>query len=85
MNSRETIFVRRKAEEQLIETEKAEGYPASGRQGQIHRKKKLNEKLWVTVPPYGGNIGGDHYDLRTARKKVTNYLDRDIRKMDNGK
>ena len=69
----------------LIETEKAGGYPASGRQVQNHRKKKLNEKLWVAVPPYGGDIGGDHYDLRTARKKVTNYLDRDIRKRDNEK
>ena len=26
---------------------------------------------------------GDHYDLRAARKRATNYLDRDIGKRDN--
>ena len=48
MKSRETIFVRRKAEDRPPEPE---GYLSLCAQGQNRREWELNGKLWKTVPP----------------------------------
>jgi hypothetical protein len=69
MTNREATLVTRKAEDRPFEPETTVGYPAPRAQGQNHRKRGLNEELWKAVPPYGGDMEGDHYDLMTAREK----------------
>ncbi len=69
MTNREATLVTRKAEDRPSEPEKTGGHTAPRVQGQNHRKRELNGELWKAVPLYGSNMEGDHYDLRTARKK----------------
>jgi len=45
MNRQEAILIRRKAEDQLAETQRTGGYSAPGAQGQKHRKCELHGKL----------------------------------------
>jgi len=88
MTSREATFVTRKAEDRPAEPERTGGYATPRAQGQNHRKRKLNGKLWKAVPP-------SHLTEATRKvitmtygllvKRATNCLDKDIRKMDNGK
>ena len=64
MNNRETIFVTRKAEDEPTETERKGGSSAPCAQGQ--NDGKLNWKLWVASPHYGGDGEGNRYHPRTA-------------------
>ena len=69
MTIREATFVTRKAEDRPAEIERTGGYGAPRAQRQNHWKRELNGKLWKAVPLYGGDMEGNHCDLRTTRKK----------------
>ena len=69
MTNREATFVTRKAEDRPSEPETTVGYASPRAQGQNHRERELNRELWKSVPPYSGDMEGDHFDLRTVRKK----------------
>jgi hypothetical protein len=88
MTSREATFVTRKAEDRPAEPERTRGYAAPRAQGKNHRKRELNGELWKTVPP--SHLTAATWKAITMTygllvKRGTNCLDRDERKMDNGK
>jgi hypothetical protein len=88
MTSRESTFVTRKAEDRPAESERTGGYASLRTQGKNHRKKELNGELWKAVPP--SYLTAVTWKVITMTcgllaKRATNCLDRDVRKMDNGK